>query len=100
MQLVERPPERDEPDWAAKIHVAVAPVYYHNYVLGNLIAAQLRHHLEEQVTGGEPFFMSEAAGRYLQEAIFGPGARSRWEDIVLGATGERLNSDYFVRSLR
>jgi peptidyl-dipeptidase A len=99
LQLVNRPPERDEPDWAAKIHVAVAPVYYHNYVLGNLIAAQLRHHLEEQVTGGEAFFMSEAAGHYLQEAVFGPGARNGWQDTVIGATGEKLNPDYFVRSL-
>jgi peptidyl-dipeptidase A len=99
LQLGNRPPGRDEPDWAAKIHVAVAPVYYHNYVLGHLIAAQLRHHLEEQVSGG-PFFMSEVAGRYLQEALFGPGARNRWEDTVLGATGERLNPGYFVKSLR
>jgi peptidyl-dipeptidase A len=98
LQLVNRPPERDEPDWAAKIHVAVAPVYYRNYVLGHLIAAQLRHHLEGQVAG-EPFFMSEVAGRYLIEALFGPGARHNWENTVLGTTGERLNPDYFVKSL-
>ncbi len=100
IQLVDRPPGRDEPDWAAKIHVAVAPVYYHNYVLGNLISAQLRNHLETRVTGGEPFFASEVAGRYLQEAVFGPGARNGWQDTVLGATGERLNPGYFVNSLR
>ncbi|MGH3144549.1 MAG: M2 family metallopeptidase, partial [Rubrobacter sp.] len=52
LQLVTRPPGRDEPDWAAKIHVAVAPVYYHNYVLGHLIAAQLRHYLETYITRG------------------------------------------------
>ena len=98
-QLVNGPPGRNEPDWAAKIHVAVAPVYYHNYVLGHLTAAQLKHHLEERVTGG-PFFMSEVAGRYLIEAVFGPGARNRWEDAVLRATGERLTADYFVKSLR
>jgi peptidyl-dipeptidase A len=61
LQLVNRPPERDELDWAAKIHVAIAPVYYHNYVLGNLISVQLRNHLETRVTGGEPFYSSEAA---------------------------------------
>jgi peptidyl-dipeptidase A len=43
--------------------------------------------------------MSEVAGRYLQEALFGPGARNRWDDAVLGATEERLNPDYFVNSL-
>jgi peptidyl-dipeptidase A len=99
LQLVNRPPGRDEPDWAAKIHVAIAPVYYHNYVLGNLISAQLRNHLETRVTGGEPFFSSEAAGRYLQEAVFGPGARNGWQATVLGATGERLSPHHFVKSL-
>jgi peptidyl-dipeptidase A len=100
LQLVNRPLERDEPDWAAKIHVAIAPVYYHNYVLGNLISAQLRNYLEMRVTGGEPFFTSEVAGRYLHEAVFGPGARNGWQETVLGATGERLSPDHFVRSLR
>jgi peptidyl-dipeptidase A len=32
--------------------VATAPVYYHNYVLGNLIAAQLRNYLETHITRG------------------------------------------------
>jgi peptidyl-dipeptidase A len=99
LQLVNRPPGRDEPDWAAKIHVAVAPVYYHNYVLGHLTAAQLRHYLETHITQG-PFFMSEVAGRYLLEAVFGPGARDDWQTTVLRATGEPLNPEYFVKSLR
>jgi peptidyl-dipeptidase A len=99
IQLVNRPSDRDEPDWAAKIHVAVAPVYYHNYVLGHLTAAQLRNHLEEDIVGGL-FYEHALAGRYLQEAFFGPGARNNWEDTILGTTGEKLNPDYFVKSLR
>jgi peptidyl-dipeptidase A len=98
IQLVQRPPSRDEPDWAAKLHVALAPVYYHNYVLGNLTAAQLRHHLEKDVVGG-PFYEHELSGRYLQEAFFGPGARDDWKTTVLRATGEELNPDYFVKAL-
>jgi peptidyl-dipeptidase A len=98
LQLVKRPPGRDEPDWAAKIHVAVAPVYYHNYVLGHLISAQLRNHLERHVTHG-PFYENEVAGRYLMESFFGPGARENWRDTVLNATGEPLNPGHFVRSL-
>jgi peptidyl-dipeptidase A len=98
LQVVKRPPGRDEPDWAAKIHVAVAPVYYHNYVLGNLISAQLRNYLETHVTHG-PFYENEVAGRYLVEAFFGPGARETWQDTVLRATGESLDPGYFVNSL-
>jgi peptidyl-dipeptidase A len=98
IQLVNRPPGRDEPDWAAKIHVAIAPVYYHNYVLGNLTASQLRNHLEERVVGG-PFYEHEMSGRYLQEAFFGPGAREDWRDTVLHATGELLDPKHFVEAL-
>lgn len=96
--LVDRPPERDEPDWAAVIHVAVAPVYYHNYMLGELISAQLRNYLESHITHG-PFYENEVAGRYLLESFFGPGAREDWRDTVLRATGEHLNPEHFVRSL-
>ena len=98
LQLVKRPPGRDKPDWAAKIHVAVAPVYYHNYVLGNLISAQLRNHLETHVTHG-PFYENEVAGRYLVEAFFGPGARETWQETVLGATGEPLSAEPFVGAI-
>ena len=98
IQLVERPPGRDESDWAAKLHVALAPVYYHNYVLGNLTAAQLRHHLEKDIVGG-PFYEHELSGRYLQETLFGPGARDDWKTTVLRATGEELNPAYFVETL-
>ncbi|QIN84927.1 peptidase M3A and M3B thimet/oligopeptidase F [Rubrobacter tropicus] len=99
LQLVPRPPGRDEPDWAAKIHVATAPVYYQNYVLGNLIAAQLRNYLETHITQG-PFYQNEVAGRYLLESFFGPGARENWRDTVLRATGEPLDPAHFVSSIR
>ena len=99
LQMVDRPRGRElEPDWAAKIHVAVAPVYYHNYLLGHLFAAQFRRHLEKNVVEG-PFHGSEIAGRYLQEAVFGPGARDDWRTAVLRATGEELDPRYFVEPL-
>jgi peptidyl-dipeptidase A len=96
--LLQRPSKRDEPDWAAKLHVALAPVYYHNYVLGHLTAAQLRRHIEKNVVEG-PLYEHELSGRYLQEVFFGPGAHDDWRMTVLRATGERLNPAYFVDML-
>jgi len=46
------------------------------------------------------FYENEIAGRYLQEAVFGPGARESWRDTVLRATGEALDPRYFVGSLK
>jgi peptidyl-dipeptidase A len=94
-QLLRRPDERRAPDWAAKIHIALAPVYYHNYELGHLMASQLRKRLTEEGGGivGRP-----SAGRWLIDRIFSPGASLDWRALVEKATGEALNPRYFMDS--
>ena len=69
-QLLSAPTDRSNPDWAAKIHVACAPVYYHCYLYGHLVASQLAATLERVCGGlvGRP-----AAGVFLRERIFAPG---------------------------
>ncbi len=95
-QLLRRPPNRNLPDWATKIHVALYPVYYHNYELGYLTAAQILKALEREAGGlaGRP-----AAGKWLVEKWFRPGAKYDWSEHIRAATGERLNPDYFVQGL-
>ena len=39
--VLRRQVARPAPDWAAKIHLTVAPVYYQNYLYGELFASQL-----------------------------------------------------------
>ena len=43
-QEVKRP-EAQRADFAAKIHIVTAPVYYHNYMLGEMFASQVHHAL-------------------------------------------------------
>jgi peptidyl-dipeptidase A len=95
-QLVEPPPERRAPDWAAKIHVAVSPVYYHNYLLGELLASQIEA-VGERYAGGVPG--SSRAGELLRNKVFKPGASLRWDDLILHATGRPLAVDDFAASL-
>ncbi len=101
LQAVPPPTGRDdEPTGPPKVHLSVAPVYYHNYVLGHL-AAQLRRRLESGavVVRGESFHGSELPGRYLREAVFGAGARETWKTTVVRATGEPLDHAYLVQTL-
>jgi peptidyl-dipeptidase A len=95
-QLLKRPEGRQAPDWAAKIHIALVPVYYHNYELGQLMAAQMRRRLEADAGGivGRP-----AAGRWLIDRIFTPGCSLDWRGLIEQATGEPLNPHYFVEFL-
>jgi peptidyl-dipeptidase A len=92
-QQIARPEGRDEPDWAAKYHVALAPVYYHNYVLGELTASQLESWIQRTAGG---LVDNPAAGELLIDRFFAHGARYSWDELVEVATGEALNPDYFV----
>jgi peptidyl-dipeptidase A len=103
-QMVNRPAGRDRPDWAAKPHFTIAPVYYHNYQLGELFAAQLRHCLAKLAghrgpTGTLSFNGRKEFGAFLREKVFRPGKLQPWPAFVERATGEPLTARYFAEEL-
>lgn len=100
-QFVERPPQRDAPDWAAKIHFNAAPCYYHNYMLGELFASQFHHTLIHDVlkldSGRDVSYVGrEKAGRFLKEKVFEVGDVYHWNEMIERATGEPLTARYFA----
>lgn len=94
-QLMPRPENRNKADWASKPHFVVAPVYYHNYQLGELFAAQLRHSLGELADSSSP-----KLGEHLTKKVFRPCASKKWEDFVKDACGEPLSAKYFAEELK
>ena len=103
-QWVRRPDGRRAPDWASKIHFSVAPVYYHNYLLGEIMASQLQAHLLREVLGGGPdawerFVRSPAVGEYLDAKVYGPGKSTDWRGTLQRATGGGLSPAAFVEEL-
>lgn len=93
-QLLDPLTDRNKPDWAAKPHFVIAPVYYHNYMLGELFAAQVRKSLEAQSQNDLKEF-----GRLLREKVFQPGDSLPWQDFVKEATGEPLSVNAFISEL-
>ena len=95
-QMVKKPEGRDMPDWATKIHVALYPCYYHNYLLGELLASQLYAHIESNVLTGTSLAGDNAVGDYFRNNVFMPGARYQWNDMIEKATGEKLTAKYYA----
>jgi peptidyl-dipeptidase A len=93
-QLLRRPEGRRSPDWASKIHLAVVPVYYQNYLYGELVASQLEHTIRDRAGG---LVDRAAAGELLARDFFGPGASLRWDALVEHATGEPLTAKHLAR---
>ncbi|HOW71516.1 MAG TPA: M2 family metallopeptidase [Phycisphaerae bacterium] len=88
------------PDYAAKFHLFTNPVYYHNYLMGELFAAQIRHHLLANVAPGRDAAAMPCghpeAGEYLRRQVFEPGNRYSWRELITRATGEPLTARYFA----
>ncbi|MHC4727352.1 MAG: M2 family metallopeptidase [Planctomycetota bacterium] len=100
-QLVKRPKDRNEPDWAAKIHFTIAPCYYHNYMLGELLASQLHNHITRNILKLESdknvsYIGRRELGGFLRENVFEAGAVYHWNEMIKRATGKPLTPEYYV----
>lgn len=100
-QMVKRPEGRDMPDWATKIHICSVPIYYHNYMLGGMLASQFLFAIAKSQDLGSideiRFVENPEIGTYLIENVFKHGKKYRWDEMVVGATGEKLTAKYFVQ---
>ncbi len=104
-QLLKRPEGRSAPDYASKIHVATAPVYYHNYMMGQLFASQLHHAIARDVyKGADPatviYVDNPAVGEFMRRRVFEQGRTLPWDDLTKEATGEPLNPKAFAEDFK
>ncbi len=90
------PGDRHAPDWAAKIHIAVSPVYYHTYLYGAIVALQLTAALEARAGG---IVDRQEAGAFLRERLFVPGESVRWDQLVERASGSPLSVETLGRAV-
>ena len=100
-QLLKKPEGRDEPDWASKIHIALYPAYYHNYMLGELLASQLHNYITTKVlkpgkNSTDCFVGEPEVGNYLKHLFFSYGALYPWNELIERATGEKLTPKYYA----
>jgi len=86
-QGVTPPDGRQAPDWAAKIHVAVVPVYYHSYLYGKIVALEIAAALE---AAGGGIVDEPQAGARLRDELYAPGQSVRWDRLVEQVTGGPL----------
>ena len=96
-QSMKKPEGRNLPDWATKIHIALYPCYYHNYLLGEILASQLYSYITTNVAKNPSFAGESSVGEYLKEKIFKPGARYQWNEMIEKATGEKLTAKYYAK---
>ncbi len=104
-QQLKRPTGRNAPDYASKIHIVSAPVYYHNYMMGELFASQLHHAIAREVyQGADPesviYVDNKAVGEFMKKKVFDPGRTLPWNELTRFATGQLLNPRAFAADFK
>lgn len=100
-QLIKRPASKTTNHWASKIHLALYPAYYHNYFLGELLAAQLLQFISVEILKNRnwktgTFFNRPETGEFLREKFFKPGSRLPWNELIQKTTGQELSARSFA----
>ena len=94
-KVINKPEGREgKPDWATKYHIALAPAYYQNYLLGRMMSLQRRDWLDSNAGG---LVGRTEAGDFFRDRVFTIGNTMHWNDALAYATGEKLNPDYFAQ---
>jgi peptidyl-dipeptidase A len=104
-QFLKRPAGRKAPDYGSKIHIVVAPVYYHNYMMGELFASQVHHAIAREVyKGADPdtviYVGNKAVGDFMRKRVFAPGRTVDWATLTKQATGEPLGPKAFAADFK
>ena len=84
------------PRWAANAWYVNYPVYWHNYVLADVIASQVHEHLKQNI--GD-LYNSKEAFDYCIKTYIAPGASVPWLKKVLEGTGYELQAKALIRDL-
>ncbi len=101
-QQVRRPVGRNAPDFGSKIHICSAPVYYHNYMMGQLFASQVHHTIARELYKNAPpsrviYNGDSQVGDFMKKKVFEPGRSLSWNQLTKAATGEELNAKAFAK---
>jgi peptidyl-dipeptidase A len=104
-QMVRRPEGRNAPDYASKIHIVSAPVYYHNYMMGELFASQVHHTIAKELYhGADPMMVAyvgnRAMGEFMKRRVFLPGRTLSWNELTKHATGAELSPKAFAEDFK
>jgi len=88
--------ENETPQWAAQSIYTTHPIYFQNYILAEMIAAQTIRCLKEKY--GQLLNNARIA-EFLIQNYYGPGSSVDWPEKIEKATGRKLGAEALVQQL-
>ncbi len=95
-QKIQAPVGRDgKSDWAAKVHISMAPVYYYSYLFGEMFASSLQEALKQETKSAGLF--NSTNGQYLRQKLFAPGNRMPLSELAKHAFRHEFNGEAWLK---
>ncbi len=82
--------------WASIIHYTTHPVYLHNYLYADIIAAQNIKYLDENYGS---YVANSNTKSFLVQNYFRFGAKYNWRELLKRGTDSKLKPEYLIESL-
>ena len=88
-------------DWVVENYFSQYAVHAHNFLMGELWASQLLHHLCQNDSRlgneGNPNIVGDGnVGTFLKRYVFQAGSSLSWEELTIDGTGSSLSASAFL----
>ncbi len=87
--LIDQPGFDGETPWANLIHHTVAPIYLHNYFLGDVMTANMKRSFKKQY-GSNAEDSPKRFGRYWRDKVLSPSGRLPFPALHESVSGSKL----------
>jgi oligoendopeptidase F len=88
--------ENETPQWASQSIFTTHPIYFQNYIIADLIAAQTIAHLK---ASHRTLLNNPRVSEFLISNYYAPGASVDWQDKIEKATGRKLSAKPLIQQL-
>ncbi len=100
MEVLGEQPYSDLPLWASTIHYTTHPIYFHNYLLGDLTCDMLEQVFLKREGISDIIDRPELFGRFVLDEVIGASGRYSFPELFRRISGEGLSLRLLSQRLR
>ena len=100
MEVLGEQPYAKQPLWANTIHYTTHPIYFHNYLLGDLMCDMLKQVFREREGVSDITDKPELFGRFILDQVTGVSGRYPFPELFRRISGEDISLKYLSQQLR
>lgn len=100
MEVLGEQPYARQPIWANTIHYTTHPIYFHNYLLGDLMCDMLKQVFQDREGVSDITDKPELFGRFILDQVIGVSGRYPFPELFRRISGEDISLKYLSQQLR